>query len=183
MTDNVTISTLSNSASIAQIVAALGVMAAAIFTFRAANVHKKASTGATMISCLEQYTKVMEHKREAIEGNSISLAEWYYREIFDLLWSELHLWKDKVILDETIFAWLYIRRKQYDDDDTISVTLPGGKSQDIKYKDEWDKVITGHYYHPKDPYIDFMRRVHDGEITTLKKLKIYKRKLKVKYDG
>lgn len=179
MSDNITISMLaSNVASWAQIIAAIGVSVAAVCALAAVRVHRKASTGSTMLACLERYTDVMEHKRKAIIENSVSLAEQYYREIFDLLWSEIQLWRDEVIQDDTMYAWLYLRRKHWEDDDKIQVSLQDGTTKDVKYREEWEKCITGHYYHPNDPYISLIRKVHEGQITTIKDLKKQKGKLK-----
>lgn len=186
MSDNVTLSILSSNvtsiASWAQIIAAIGVSVAAWLAYRAVQVHKNASNGSTMVACLGKYIDIMEHKRVAEEGNRVSLAEQYYREIFDLLWSEVRFWRDKVIHDDTMFAWLYIRRKHYEDDDKIQVKLDDGTTKDIKYREEWEKSFAGHYFHPSDPYIPFMRKVHNGEINTLKDLRRQRKILnKAKY--
>jgi hypothetical protein len=96
--------------------AALGACAAAIFTYSAARATAKASRGQTLLACLDKYISIMKDKREAAEKQSLSLARQFYRELFDLHWSEFHLWQQGAISDNVMRAWLIVRKRNYDSD-------------------------------------------------------------------
>jgi len=153
---------------------ALGASLAAIFTWFAAKATKTASGGATLLSCLQNYVDIMKDRRKAEEEGSSRLAEEFYRELLDLHWSEFHLWRDDVIPDNVMLAWVRVRKRNFDED-KITCTIDG---KIVTYKDCWDKLERTNYFEIDDPFVKFMKKVHAGEITNIKALGELKKQLK-----
>lgn len=149
---------------------ALGAFLAASFTFLAAKATKKASRGATLLSCLDKYISVMKDKREATTKKSRQLAEEFYRELFDLHWSEFHLWQEHVIPDRVMQSWLYIRKRNHDID-KIMCESEDGTERAVSYAEQWNKLKSENYFEINDPFVKFMDRAHSGEVTDMKKLR------------
>lgn len=156
-------------------IAAAAASAAAIFTYFAANATKRASTGAALLSCLDKYISIMKDRTRALSEKSNHSAEEFYRELFDLHWSEFHLWQHGVIPDQFMRSWLYIRKRNYDSDKII-VKSTEGVEKAITYKKMWDKLKAENYFEINDPFVRFMDRAHGAAITDIKKLKKETRK-------
>ncbi len=169
--------------NIAQLVllflAALGAALAAIFTWFAANATKKASRGATLLSCLENYISTMKDRRQAQEKQVVQLAEEFFRELFDLHWSEFHLWLDDVIPDNVMLSWLRVRKRNFDGDQ-ILCKAANGEDRLVTYKERWEKVKSDNYFEIDDPFRQFMDKAHVGEITSLDELRNQKKQFKKK---
>jgi hypothetical protein len=157
------------------VLSALGASLAATFTYFAATATKKASRGAALLSCLQNYIGIMKDKRKAEEEGTSRLAEEFYRELLDLHWSEFHLWRDGVIPDSVMLPWIRVRKRNFNED-RITCTNEGGKI--VTYKDCWSKLEGMNYFEIDDPFVQFMNKVHAGDITTLKALKKLKRQFK-----
>ena len=157
------------------LLAALGACLAALFTFSAANATKKASRGDVLLSCLEKYISIMKDKSKAVEEKSPQWADEFYRELFDLHWSEFHIWQEGVISDRVMQSWLYIRKRNYDSD-KIMFKSADGSEKSVTYKEQWDKVKSENYFEINDPFIRFMERAHSGDIADIKKFKKETRK-------
>lgn len=161
-------------AAMGALLAAMGALIAAIFTWFAAQATKTASRGATLLSCLQNYIDIMKDRRKAEEEESSLSVEEFYRELFDLHWSEFHLWRDDVISDNVMLAWARVRKRNFDEDKAISTK--DGKT--VTYRNCWDKLKNINYFEIDDPFVKFMKKVHAGEITTIKELTEYKKQLK-----
>ncbi len=146
---------------------AVGACAAAAFTLVAALATKKASRGATLLSCLERYSAVMSDRNLAIEQKSPSLVEQFYRELLDLQWSEFHLWQEGVIPDHVMQAWLYSKKRNYDSD---SIELQPGNDP-ITYRSVWEHLLRIGYFEMSDPFVRFMQTAHGVPVKDMKKLK------------
>lgn len=157
------------------VLAALGALFAALFTWFAANATKRASRGAALLSCLEKYIVIMKDKRKAEEEGSSRLAEEFYRELLDLHWSEFQLWRDGVIPDNVMLSWVRVRKRNFDED-KITCTNEDGKI--VTYKDCWNKLEKTNYFEIDDPFVKFMKKVHAGEITNLKELQELRKQIK-----
>lgn len=157
------------------VLSALGASLAAIFTFFAAKATKKASRGATLLSCLQNYISIMKDKKKAEEEGTSRLAEEFYRELLDLHWSEFHLWMDDVIPDNVMLSWILIRKRNFDGDKITCINEAG---KIVTYKDCWSKLEETNYFEINDPFVTFMRKVHAGEITKVKALRKLKKQLK-----
>ena len=160
-----------NGADIAQLillsVTALGAFMAAFFTLFAARSTKTASRGATMLDCLDKYITIMKDKRKAMEEKKPQLAEEFYRELFDLHWSEFHLWHENVIPNKVMHSWLYIRKRNFNGD-KILCKFEGGKEENVTYREQWEKAKSENYFEINDPFIKFMDRAHSEAITDIK---------------
>ncbi len=150
--------------------AALGACAAAIFTFSASRATANASRGQTLLACLDKYISIMRDKREATEKQSLSLAKQFYRELFDLHWSEFHLWRQGAIPDNVMRAWLIVRKRNYDSDG-ITYIFASMPEQRISYANCWAEFTSNNYFEMADPFVKFMNKAHSGDISDLKKLK------------
>jgi hypothetical protein len=150
--------------------AAASAATAAFVTYRAADAGKKAARGATLLDCLNKYTTTMKHKREATQKRSVELAEEFYRELFDLHWTEFHIWQQGVIPDQIMRSWLYIRKRNFDTD-SIPCVSPAGNTLAVTYRDQWQKVKRENYFEMSDPFVKFMDDAHAGPIADMKKLR------------
>ncbi len=86
--------------------AAVGACGAALFTWRAARATAKANRGQTILMCLDKYISIMRDKSEAIKAKEERLAKDFYRELFDLHWSEFHLWHEGAIPNSVMSPWI-----------------------------------------------------------------------------
>lgn len=150
--------------------AALGACAAALFTWFAARATAKANRGQTILSCLDKYISVMKDKNEAIQKKNHQLAKAFYRELFDLHWSEFHLWHEGAIPNDVMRAWIAVRRRNYKSDGIVCTTDTGTEHR-ISYANEWKCLKDTDYFEMNDPFVTFMDKVHDGDISDIKELK------------
>jgi hypothetical protein len=122
-----------------------------------------------MFKCFEGYLKVMDYKAkamEAAEGPTPNHDEYqrylaYYRALFDLLWTEYYLWKNRTLRDEPYMQWLIQRQKQFLEPPTSRQN--GGAVEPISYQLVWFMLKKDGYYDAKDPFVRHMDRVHGGE--------------------
>lgn len=157
-------------------ITALSACAAAVFTLLAALATKKATRGAALGICLDKYILIMKGKSKAIGEKNKEMAEDFYRELFDLHWSEFHLWHDGIIPDKVMRAWLLIRHKNYKED---KITWESnGEQIQITYKSQWKRLIDGGYFENDDPFVKFMRRAHSRPVSNMKELKRLKKDTK-----
>ena len=154
---------------------ALGAALAAIFTWFAADATKRASRGATLLACLENYVVIMKDKRKAQEEGFSRLAEEFYRELLDLHWSEFRLWRDNVIPDSVMQSWVRVRKRNFDSDQII---CKAEGSKIITYKDCWNKLKSENYFEIDDPFVQFMNKAHPGEIINVVELRRIKKQFR-----
>lgn len=152
------------------LVAAIIAAIAAYFSYRSVKATEKATVAATLLGCLEQYRLVMKGKREALEKKQEVYCEDFYRELFDLHWSEFHIWKMGMIPDDVMKAWLAIRYRNYMED-AFRFTDATGKEVTISYKDTWNKLNRLNYFEQTDPFVKFMNKAHSEAITDMRKLR------------
>lgn len=157
------------------LVAALGACAAAVFTAFSTRATAKASRGETLLSCLEKYISIMKDKRTARENRDFDLAKEFYRELFDLHWSEFHLWHEGAIPDGVMLSWMTVRKRNYEVD-SIACQSKEGKEEIITYENMWKELKNTSYFEGTDPFVKFMDEAHSCTITNIKKLKKKTRK-------
>lgn len=153
------------------LLAALGACMAAIFTAYAARATAKANTGQTLLSCLENYINIMKVRRNAEEKKNPDLAKEFYREMFDLHWSEFHLWHEGAIPDHVMRAWLSVRQRNYNADN-INCQAQDGTQRMVSYRDIWGELVSNGYFELNDRFVEFMNKAHSSsEFQSMKKLK------------
>jgi len=164
-----TVITSDTSQVVLLLLTALGALAAAIFTQRAARVTSKANSGQTLLACLDKYIAIMKDKREAETKGDVRLAKEFYRELFDLHWGEFHLWHNGAIPNDVMKAWASVRSRNFRMDKINCTTdkVP----EEITYKDEWKDQIDSNYFEKNDPFVYFMNRIHNGYNSDIKELK------------
>jgi hypothetical protein len=159
--------------SIIELVAVIVAAITAGFAYFTIRKNMQTNRGTAMLACLEKHFYIMEHKTKALADKSESMAKQYYRENFDLLWSEIHLWKDGVISDVTMFDWLHLRQIEYDED---KINVDGIK-EPITYKKQWGRYIEEGYFREGDQYIELIKKNHCKRIKNIMDLKIEKGRL------
>lgn len=149
------------------IIVSLSSILIAILSYK---ISRRNATRDTFFLCFGKYLDVMKTKSNAIKENKAELAEAYYRELFDLLWTEFNLFQRKLIEKETYKRWLSARYKEFVNNS------PGiGVFDKIKYKNEWEK-LKEFYFDKDDPFIEHMDAVHKGFLNDAIK-NVKKRKL------
>jgi len=156
--------------------AAIFAALAATFTYFTARATNKATTATILSTCLNTYVGIMRVKTKALEERSTKQCEDFYRELFDLHWSEFQFWCDRLIPDHVMKAWLAVRHRNYTRD-ALSFVGDNGQQITITYREVWDKLKSFDYFEGTDPFVKFMDKVHGELIEDVKKLrKEFKRK-------
>jgi len=149
--------------------------AAAIFTWLEARAVSKSTTSSNLVNCLNAYITIMRARTKALEDKSEQQCKDFYRELFDLHWTEFQMWRDGLIPDHVMEAWLAVRGRNYRED-SIQFDKDGQRVT-VSYRQVWDELDDKRYFEPTDPFIQFMDRAHEEVITDMKQLrKEFKRK-------
>lgn len=151
------------------LVAVASAAAAAIFTWREAKAVTKSTTSSNLINCLNAYITIMRAKTKALEDKSEQQCKDFYRELFDLHWTEFQMWRDGLIPDHVMKAWLAVRRRNYLED-SMQFDKDGQKIT-VSYRQVWDELEHKKYFEPTDPYRQLMNKVHEEIITDMNKLR------------
>ena len=123
-----------------------------------------------LLECFNKYISIRKDRTTAIRSKSKEDAEDFYREFIDLFWFEYQLWRDNLIDDDIMKAWLYTRNESYKTDQ-----INCGEQGIVRYKDVWSSLTKNRYYAPDDEFIRFMELGHDGKVDrALKECKIKK---------
>lgn len=149
--------------------AAIAAAAAAIFTWLQARAIKKSTTSSNLINCLNSYVNIMRTRSRALENKSELLCKDYYRELFDLHWTEFQMWRDGLIPDHVMDAWLSVRRRNYKED-FLEFDKDGQKVH-VSYQQIWHELEQRKYFEPTDTYCVLMNKAHDEKIADIKKLR------------
>jgi len=147
--------------------AAIGACAAAAFTYFAARQTAKANRGQTILACLDIYVSIMKDKRNSIIKCDAGQAREFYRELFDLHWSEFHLWHEGAIPDHVMKAWLNVRKRNFETDEIIIKSETSAEFR-ISYADAWHDVKDSKYFEPDDPFIAFMEAAHSTKMDKIR---------------
>lgn len=150
--------------------ATIAAASAAIFTFLTAKATEKATTASNLVNCLNTYVGLMRVRTKAAEEKDEKLCKDFYRELFDLHWTEFQIWREGMIPDHVMKAWLAVRHRNYATD-ALSFTVDNGQEITISYKQVWEELKNINYFEGTDPFIKFMDRAHDEVITDMRKLR------------
>ena len=132
---------------------------------------RRQSTSEALLVCLEQHLQIARLRQQAINEKSRHIAELFYRETLDLLWTEHQLIRAKLIPDYVMWAWLHRKHCYYRDDHHIRFESDKGELIEISYKKTWDGLKNRRYFDPKDNFVQFMELVHEGDINHALKIK------------
>jgi hypothetical protein len=146
-----------------QFIATLVAATAAIFSFLAVRAIGKQTRASILLGCLDAYIQIRRHRSEAITAKSQTQCEDYYRELFDLHWSEYQLFAASHIPENVMRAWLDSRWRNYRED-KVEFTNEGGQRLTVTYEDMWNKLLKSGYFTMKDRYVGFMNLAHEGKI-------------------
>jgi len=143
---------------------------AAVFTWLTARATNKATIASNLINCLNAYTVLMRARTKAEEARSEKLCKDFYRELFDLHWTEFQIWRDGMIPDHVMNAWLAVRRRNYAKD-ALEFETATGQGATVTYQQVWNALKDAEYFEPTDPFVRFMDKAHSEAITDMKKLR------------
>jgi len=126
---------------------------------------KEEFKGKVLFNALNSYIAIQKDRSIVISEKNPESARNYYREMFDLHWTEFNLWRKGYIDDYIMIAWLHARRRNYEHD-TISTTDENGNAIIVSYKKVWESLIdpANAYFIRGDPFITFMEYVHADNI-------------------
>lgn len=143
---------------------------AAIFTWLTARATNKATIASNLINCLNTYTALMRRRTKAEEAKNEKQCKDFYRELFDLHWTEFQIWRDGMIPDHVMIAWLAVRRRNYAKD-ALEFETAAGQEMRVTYQQVWNTLKDDEYFEPTDPFVRFMDKTHSEAITDMKKLR------------
>ena len=123
-----------------------------------------------LLQCLREYGQVMKDRTNAKNEKNRELIINYYRELFDLHWTEFRLWKLDFIEDDTMTAWLNGRYRDYLND-SLTAEDENGNDIEISYKDSWNDLVKANYFEKEDKFIIFMKYAYDNHIADALKMK------------
>ena len=149
--------------------ATIAAAAAAGFTWSGAKAVRKSTTSSNLINCLNSYITIMKARTQAIDSKNEQRCKDFYRELFDLHWTEFQMWRAGLIPDHVMKAWLDVRRRNYKED---SIRFEkDGREVTVSYREVWDELKRKNYFEPEDLYRRFMNQIHEEVITDMKKLR------------
>jgi len=144
-------------------IAAGAAAVAAMFSYWAVKGLRKQTNATILLTCLQSYLDVRRTRVRATQDKSKGLAYTYYRELFDLHCSEYNLWRRRLIDQEVTKMWIIARRRDFQKDQIV-IQDDGEGSNLVSYSDVWQQLLETEYFHPSDPFVEFMNRAHKGEI-------------------
>ena len=116
-----------------------------------------------LLQCLREYINIQKDRTIAIREHNEEMILNYYRELFDLHWTEYQLWRLNFIDDTPMTAWINGRYRDYLDDYLIAKDEKGDEIK-IYYKDCWDNLVKTNYFEKDDKFITFVKYAHDNNI-------------------
>lgn len=139
-------------------------LAAIVLWFEIKNL-KEEFKGGILFNALNSYIAIQKDRRKAVSEKDPELANEYYREMFDLHWTEFNLWRKGYIDDNIMKAWLHARRRNYEHD-TISTVDQKGNTVEVSYSAVWDSLVDPQnaYFIEGDPFKEFMNDAHNNNI-------------------
>lgn len=143
---------------------------AAYLSFCSIKTNIDATKSQVLLQCLREYINIRKDRTNARLEGSEDLCLNYYRELFDLHWTEFRLWRLKFIDDTTMTAWLNSRYRNYLDDYLIAKNETGEEVK-IRYKDTWNKGLIENYFEKDDQFVKFMNLTYDNKIEEALKMK------------
>lgn len=152
---------------------ALTVISAAFVTYlsyKSIKTNIDTNKSHVLLQCLREYIDIKKSRTNAKIEQNEELILNYYRELFDLNWTEFQLWKLNFIEDTTMTAWLSGRHRDYLNDCMTAKDEKGNETK-ICYKDSWDKIVQTNYFEKKDKFLIFMKHAHDNRIEDALKMK------------
>lgn len=144
--------------------------AAAFFTWREAKAVSESTTSSNLINCLNAYITIMRARTRALENKSELQCKDFYRELFDLHWTEFQLWQERMIPDHVMKAWLRIRRRNYNTG-SLKFETETGQKISVNYQEVWQELKNIEYFEATDLFIRFMDKVHSEAITDMRELR------------
>lgn len=125
--------------------------------------HRDGLIADIQLKCLRQYLSIQKERRISKDDEFLrEKAEDYFRSLFDLHYTEFHLWKQGYINDDCMRDWLDIRYRNYTKEDSIQIS----ENEKVTYKETWLKFVSDEYFYPDDNsnFVKMMRKVHENKI-------------------
>lgn len=123
---------------------------------------KEGNTREAFFKCLDEYFKIMDYRSKAIIDKKCETYFDYYRALFDLQWSEYHMWLRGSIPDTPYRIWIELRNRQYLEKCQECINEVG-KAENTNYRIVWERLLKESYYTAKDPFVAHMNLVHEGK--------------------
>lgn len=137
--------------------------ASSVFSYVAVRYVARQTRAQVILDCMRSYTNIRRLRTDATEHHSVDRARDYYRELFDLHWTEYELYRERLIPRRMYVAWLDARRRNFREDG-IEIQLPNAQCQRVTYAECWHKLVNDNYFSPADGFVAFMQLVHDNNV-------------------
>lgn len=151
-------------------VTVLSAVCVAYLNYKSIKTNIDTNKSQVLLQCLREYGNVMKDRTNAKNEKNRELIIGYYRELFDLHWTEFRLWKLDFIEDDTMTAWLNSRYRDYLTD-YLTAQDENGDEIEISYKDSWDDLVKTNYFEKDDKFLIFMKYAYDNHIEDALKMK------------
>lgn len=154
------------------LVATVLAAAAAIMAWKQAVAVNRSTTSSNLVNCLMAYITIMRSGTKALEDKSEKQCKDFYRELFDLHWTEFQMWREGLIPDHVMKSWWAIRSRNYRDNVSLQFEKDG-QTVTVSYRQVWDELEHTKYFEPepKDQYLTLMHIIHEDKDTNMKKLR------------
>lgn len=148
-----------------------GALIAAIVNYHAIRTNLSNEKSTVLLQCLERYINVRKDRTKAVHERKKGCCEDYYRELFDLSWTEFQLWRNGYIDDEIVKKWAISRYRCFLND---KITYLDENNTEIccTYQEQWKEAIKNSYFEWDDPYTQFMNYCHEDKIDEVMKMRL-----------
>jgi len=158
-----------------QVAAPIAAAFAAFFSYLGVSARNKQTKASILLGCLNSYVEIRKNRTKAIQQKTLEQSKDYYRSVFDLHWTEFHLWLAGNIPDNVMRAWLDARHRNYEID-KLRIQDDTGNYLEICYESEWNELVKGKYFAPSDVFVEFMTLTHQGQFEVAMDKKRWRKK-------
>jgi hypothetical protein len=152
---------------------ALATTVLSLITYDSFKRNMDASKSQMLLTCMNHYIQIQKDRTKAIIEKKSDYVREYYREMFDLHWTEFQLWNIGYIDDERMKPWLKLRHKDFDHDYILIDDQP--PSDKLTYKQVWNELLDANYFSKNGLFATFMDYAHSNDVEEALALKRRKR--------
>jgi len=150
---------------------------AAFFSFRTAQATlmvarstQDLAAGGVLVNLLAAYGSLRNSADQALQNKDLGLCRAYYRQYFDLLWTEFQLWRRGLIPNSIMHAWLLAVHRSYRDQ-AFPYRAQDSSEAQLTHKEAWDHAMRELYFDQQDPFVTFVEHVYHEPAINIEQLR------------